>query len=370
MNSLERVRAAMRFQRPDRVPVWKAGLGDVLPLPMFPPASWQPGHLPGESGLFPYVGDDHYIRWRLWRWRRPEWARAPQFRDFLTLPREEVDEWGGIWKREGQDRSLGHPGRARFTDWNDLDSHLARYNPDPDDISRYRVPLFYSRWVGRRRYRMALLFGQGPFTVASILRGFENFMMDHALHPAELQRLLAFLTGKYAAGMRAWRKFGADPHGFVLYDDLADQTRPFLSPRMFREFYEPVFRALAEQAHALGCDLHLHTCGKIDTLIPTLMEWGIDALELDSPRMTGYEALAPFRGRIMMWGCVDIQTIYTCGTPEEVEAEVERMVNGLGTPEGGYGAYFYPQKRHIGLPQENEKAFQRGLEKYGTYQKK
>jgi len=367
MNSIERVRAALRFQRPDRAPVWKAGLGDVLPLPMLPAASWQPGHHPSERGLFPFVGDDKVIRWRLWRWDRPDWARFSHFHNFLTLPREEVDEWGGIWKREGRNESMGHPGRPGLPDWQDLDAHLDRYNPDPGDRSRYQLALRYNRLVGRNRYRMALLWFQGPFTTASIMRGFENFMTDHTLHPAELKRLLAVITDKFTAAMRAWKNFGADPHGFILYDDLADQTRPFLSPRMFREFYEPVFRALADQAHVLGADLHFHSCGKIDTLIPALMEWGIDALELDSPRMTGYEALRPFRGKIMMWGCVDIQTIYTQGTPAEVEAEVGRMVNGLGTPDGGFGAYFYPQPHHIQAPKENVKAFKRGLTKYGDY---
>jgi len=37
------------------------------------------------------------------------------------------------------------------------------------------------------------------------------------------------------------------------------------------------------------------------------------------------------------------------------------------TPEGGYGAYFYPQPRHISAPKENTLEFERGLKKYGNY---
>ncbi|KKK53049.1 hypothetical protein LCGC14_3098660, partial [marine sediment metagenome] len=38
-------------------------------------------------------------------------------------------------------------------------------------------------------------------------------------------------------------------------------------------------------------EVHLHCCGKIDPLIPVLTEWGMDAIELDSPRMSGYSDL-------------------------------------------------------------------------------
>ncbi len=164
-----------------------------------------------------------------------------------------------------------------------------------------------------------------------------------------------------------WVKYGANPHGFILYDDLGEQKGPFFSPKLFKEFYEPVYKRLIETAHDLGCDFHLHCCGKIDPIIPLLIEWGLDALELDSPRMT-YPELHQFRGKIMMWACINIQSIYTLGTPEECEREVWHMVRNLGTPEGGFGAYFYPQPDHIQAPKVNIDAFTKGLEKYGVYE--
>jgi hypothetical protein len=140
-----------------------------------------------------------------------------------------------------------------------------------------------------------------------------------------------------------------------------------MSPDTFADFYEPVFRAIIDTAHGLGCDMHLHSCGKIDLLMPALIEWGLDAFEFDSPRMIGYADLEPFRGNVMMWGCVDIQRVYATGTPEECEREVWHMVRNMGTAEGGFGAYFYPQTYHIGAPPANVRAFKRGLEKFGDY---
>ncbi len=164
-----------------------------------------------------------------------------------------------------------------------------------------------------------------------------------------------------------WVKYDAKPYEFVVYYDLGEQNGPFLSPKMFEEFYKPVYKQLFDTPYEMGCDFHLHCCGKINPIIPLLIEWGLDALELDSPRMTVYPELNQFRGKIMIWGCSNIQSIYTLGTPEEHEREVWHMIRNLGSREGGFGTYFYPQTNHIQAPETNINAFTNGLEKYGVY---
>ncbi len=169
------------------------------------------------------------------------------------------------------------------------------------------------------------------------------------------------------ARFKSFVKYGGKPHGIWMYEDLASQDRPFMSPTLFKEFYEKPYRELIGAAHDLGCDFHMHCCGKIDALIPQLIDYGLDALELDSPRMTGYANLRPFRGKIMFWACVNIQTIYVKGTPGQCEREVWHMMRNLGTPDGGFGAYYYPQTSHIQAPKENVRAFGDGLKRFGTY---
>ena len=66
----------------------------------------------------------------------------------------------------------------------------------------------------------------------------------------------------------------------------------------------------------------------------------------------------------MMWGCVNIQSIYPLSSTEEIEREVWHMVRNLGTSKGGFGAYFYPQENHIRVSKENVRAFTKGLKKY------
>ncbi len=367
MNSIERVKAAIYFDCPDRVPVYRVGLGDVFPMAHLPAKNWRPGHAEHEHGLFPFHSDDLVIKLGIWRWDKPEWAKAPAYRGWLRLPREEVDEFGCIWNREGRNLSMGHPGRPVLADWADLDLYLQRYSPDPTDESRYTKMIRLSKLAGRNRYRMCMLSFPGPAHIAGNIRGFTSYLADHRRNPERLKELLAHLTDFNVRTAQSWVRYGARPHVFIVCDDLGTQTGPFLNPRLFEEFYEPVYRTIIDAAHRLGCEMHLHSCGKIDPLMPMLIDWGLDGFEFDSPRTIGYEDLRRFRGEVMMWGCVDFQKVYGTGTPAECELEVKHMVTNMGTRRGGYGAYFYPQLSHIGVSWRNVRAFKRGLRKHGRY---
>ena len=373
MNSVERVEAALNFSRPDKVPVWKSGYdSDIFSMVMMPSKDWLPGHRSDEEGLFPHTPDDMVIQSGIWKWKKPDWAQKnPEYRGkkWLKVPREEIDQWGAIWNRNGKNTSMGHPGRPSLPDWSKLDEYLSRFTPDPLDKSRFSVFLKMAEHQGKDKYRLGMLDLMGPFQTAQNMRGFNNFIIDHKKHPKELKYLLQCITENQIKCMDGWIKYGGKPHGFLLVEDLGSQKGPFFNPKMFKEFYKPVYGEIIKAAHDRGCTLFHHCCGKIDKVIPDLIEWGTDAIELDAPRMTGYDKLRPFRGKVMFWGCVNIQSIYVQGTPEECEREVWHMMRNLGTPDGGYGAYFYPQPQHILVPAENYNGFQKGLEKYGTYAK-
>jgi len=364
MNSLERVKAAIHFKKPDQAPIINLIFGDAIMLPIIPSKKWRPGWLEGEEGLFPHVG-------RNYKWDRPDWAKNnPKYEgeSWRTIPHEEIDEWGCIWNLSGREDNMGHPGRPSLLDWADFDKHFEKYNPDPNDINRFKVIRAIQKNIEEEKYNLVLM-DFGPFEVASRTRGFSRYLMDHRRHPQEVKMILEHITTFQVNLMESIVKNNIEPHGFLIYEDLGHQNNPYLNPKVFKKFYEPVYKTLIDKAHDLGCEYHIHSCGKIDKLLPFFIEWSLDAIELDSPRMCGYSDLAPYRGKIMMWGCVDIQKFYPNGTKEEVEREVWHMVRNLGTKEGGFGAYFYPQPRDIRVPIQNSLAFKRGLEKYGVYSK-
>ena len=363
MNSIERVKAALTFSNPDKVPVFNLIMGDVFPLPITHSKNWQPGWNEGEEGLFPHVPPG-------FKWKRPDWAKKdPNYEgeNWRKIPHEEIDEWGCIWNMKGLDKDMGHPGRPSLLDWKDFDDYIEKYTPNPYDKSRYASAIKLKQNLKEKKYLMVLINGFGPSQTVAAMRGFNTYLLDHKRHPEELKKALEHVAKYHVDVLKNCFKLGVNPHGIWLVDDLGEQANPFFSPRTFKNIYEGAYRMIIDGAHDLGMEVHHHCCGKVDPLLPILIDWGLDAIEFDSPRMNGYEDLKPYRGKIMFWGCVNIQSIYPNGTPEEVEREVWHMIRNLGTRHGGFGAYFYPQSRTIRVPRKNIKAFERGLEKYGVY---
>lgn len=91
INSIERVKAALNFEGPDKVPMWHALSveGDVFTMFRMPSKHWQPGYYDDEKGLFPHPGDDSILKAKLWTWDKPEWAELPEFDKWINIiPRE------------------------------------------------------------------------------------------------------------------------------------------------------------------------------------------------------------------------------------------------------------------------------------------
>jgi len=364
MNSRERVKASLNFKNPDKVPEFNLIAGDVYPFPVTHSKTWNPGWNEGEEGLFPHLRAGYE------KWNRPEWARRnPNYEgnNWKKIPHEEIDEFGCIWNMRGNDKNMGHPGRASLLSWDNLDEYLLKHNPDASDKTRYDAARILLKNLNEEKYTILLFNCFGPSQVVAGMRGFDRYLIDHRKHPVELKKALQVVADYHVDVLKYAKKYDVHPDGIWLVDDLGEQNGPFFSPKMFERFYEESYCTIIDGAHDLGVDVHLHCCGKIDPLIEPLIKWGLDAIELDSPRMSGYTDLSPYRGRIMMWGCVNIQSVYTLGTPDEVEREVWHMIRNLGTKHGGFGAYFYPTPRDIKAPRKNIKAFEKGLNKHGVY---
>jgi hypothetical protein len=90
-------------------------------------------------------------------------------------------------------------------------------------------------------------------------------------------------------------------------------------------------------------------------MIPDMIEIGVDVVQLDQPRLMGYQQLTElFGGRICFWNTVDIQWSTHSGvTNGDVRAEVADMVASFDRFKGGFIARQYPQPWGIDLSYEH-----------------
>ena len=83
---------------------------------------------------------------------------------------------------------------------------------------------------------------------------------------------------------------------------------------------------------------HYHSCGAIATLIPELMETGVDILNPIQPKAAGMQPQGlkdRFSDTLCFSGGLDIQDLLPHGTAQEVNTEARRLVSILGK-DGGY----------------------------------
>lgn len=359
MKSKERVKRALTFDKPDHIPIFKMSFkppfNDVFPLVPLPQQSWQPN----EKNLYPHFISDLIFKLRLYRWKRPDWAP----KDWRKRAREEVDQWGCYWDRRENDITMGHPGRPVIETWDQLESWEGPDLTDPKMFSLFNLlskPFF-------RKYKMATIHEIiYIMNRVSMIRGFTNTLIDHRRNPKQLHQLIKKVTDIFMDHVEMIvTEF--KPDGIWACDDLGTQQAPFFSAEIFKKFYAGPYKRIIDYLHDHDCAFHLHSCGNIGDLIPTLIDIGVDALEFDSPRLTGFERLLDFRGKLPFWACVNIQTVYPNGTPDEVEEEVKEMIRTFSTQDGGFLSCFYADTHVINVPKENVKAYYKAVKKWGKY---
>jgi uroporphyrinogen decarboxylase len=184
--------------------------------------------------------------------------------------------------------------------------------------------------------------------------------------PARAHRFLDHLL---AIHLRNLEKFlgAVGPYIDVINfgDDLGAQTGPQISPRMYREFFQPRHAALWARAKQLAPDVKvmLHCCGGVRPLLPLLIEAGLEIINPVQISCRGMEAEGLKRdfGRdLVFWGggC-DTQRVLPSGTPDEVRAHTRRQVETMNRG----GGFVFQQVHNIlaNVPAENIVAMYEGV---------
>ena len=120
------------------------------------------------------------------------------------------------------------------------------------------------------------------------------------------------------------------------------------------ERYKRIFDAM----HEAGCDVWVHSCGKVNEIIEGYIQAGVDVVNLQQPRALDIDEIADaYGGRISFESLADIQTTLPSGDREGLEDDAEALMTRWASPDGGFIFSDYGDDQAIGVPDPAVKPF-------------
>ncbi len=354
MNSRERFLACMRFEPMDRAPNYEMGYwAGVL-------ERWYSEGLPPHPGAPRNLAPGAGVKGEGFPWRRSE-LRDLSVHQHLGLDAgiEKIDgEWGiwppfeprVLWEDETRvqrvepdgtvvlvrkdSSSLPHPTDWPVKDrasWEALASERLRI-----DLTG-RLPADWGQHVADYRHRDWPLLIGGPFLgVFSSLRtlmGFDRLMFTFFDDPQLIHNILEHLTALWL-GLFEEVLAQTDVDGAYYWEDMSFKSGSMVSPRIFREFFTPVYRRINAFFRERGLDIILlDTDGNVWGLIPLFAEVGVTGLYPFEVRAgMDVSAVRAQHPRLQMMGGVDKAAL--AEGPAAIDAELARIAPVIRS--GGY----------------------------------
>jgi uroporphyrinogen decarboxylase len=333
MNHRERVLAALNHQEPDRCPM------QISFTPEFAARLKDDLKLKGQAAHNPHGGGNLYELERAldedMLLTSVGWVNGYYQEGYQDVDTYQ-DEWGVTWKtieyetRYGKGKytePFGHPLAE--------DAALDKYHsPDSNRPELYEE---VERVVQKFKDEYWIV-GVTPTTIfetAWALRGYEQLMTDLATDADTANRILDIPYFYHKEVTQNLARRGVDM--IWLGDDVGGQNAMLMSPKMWRKYFKPRMADLIASLRAINplIKIAYHTDGVVYSIIPDLIEIGVDILNPIQPAAMDPVRLKNEYGRsLCFWGSLDIQHTLPFGTPEEVRAEVITRLRTIGRDGG------------------------------------
>jgi hypothetical protein len=339
MNSSERVRKAIEFDLPDRVPISHA----VLPA-----AQLKYGDALSE--ILREFRED--FGW--------------DYQDDLPLEKypalykkgQQTDDFGTLWKVEWNGICgipIDHPIK-------DLE-HWREY-PWPKTFSA--GPPSGRQYSGHMSALGGDWYARGAwityFEQMQQLRGMENFLADIALETTELIPFMDAMLEFNLDWIDQWAK--QEYEGIQLADDWGGQRGLIIKPDTWRKLFKHRYTEMFKRVHDANMHVWFHSDGRINEIIPDLIEIGVDVINCQVSIMGHNWVRDNMKGRVAIRTDIDRQWILPFGTEPEVKEEVQRTFEACGGPEGGIIAC---GEISPDVPLKNIRAMYEAFVEFGNY---
>jgi len=239
------------------------------------------------------------------------------------------------WRKDGS----GAPEHVDFLvkDRKGWEAHVRPYLIDSQTYEQ-RIDFQRYRETRAKCEREGVFFCAGAvavFDLMSPMCGHENLLIGMAADPDWVRDM----SGVYASITVDLLEMLFDreglPDGMWFWDDLGFKHGPFMSPAMYRELIFSSHRRLFEFAHSHGLPVILHTDGMVESLIPQLIEAGIDCMQPLEVK-AGMDLLRikkDFGQRLALIGGMDARTLISndrMQVREELDSKLPQAMAGSG----------------------------------------
>lgn len=309
MTGRERVKAALTFQNPDRVPrdVWALPYVTLFCKDEFDELVREFPMDIGASQLSPGWSDEVV----------KSSAKAGHY----------MDDWGSVWY-VGEPGVIGEVKEPALADW----SALEKFQP-PWHLVRERDLSHVNKSCEESNQFMLSDVTARPFERLQFLRGTQNLYYDIGYGTAEFRKLLDMIHEFYIEDIRNWCTSNVD--GIFFMDDWGTNRGLLINPKIWREIFKPLYKEYCDIIHAAGKYAFFHTDGHTQAIFGDLIEVGIDAINSQLFIMDIEEIARLYKGKVTFWGEMDRQHVLPFGSLEQVKEAVRRVRRAFDDGSGG-----------------------------------
>jgi len=285
------------------------------------------------------------------------------------------DEWNIGWRMPKEHGfyydMFDHPLSGEITA-EDVDNYQL---PDPNDPARYQGFKEAVQWVREEEQRAVVVgnMAAGIYELYMWTRSFEDGYADFVGNIDLSQKILhRYMDLQLAFLENTFNVVGEDGIDVIqMADDMAGQYSMLISPASYRQHLKPLhkemFDFIKERSSA---KIFFHSCGSIRSVIPDLIEVGVDIInpvQVSAAEMDAAELKQEFGNDLVFWGGgVDTQNAFDeRHTPDEVREDVKRRIQDL-MPGGGF-VFNTVHNIQANVPPENVMAMWETLQDYGKY---
>ena len=318
MNAKNRVRAALRREPVDRVPIWMwfhpdttERLSAFLQVPC--------------NRVVDVMGDDV----------RQAWVGNNYAMEGIVHESDgetHTDFWGVEWVKEGPFNQI-RCSPLQHADAKDISNYRYPY----EHIDELLVNMEPVVAVGREFF-IGCDVSPCLFEMVCRIRGMEAAALDLAassqLSQAMLERAGAFSVRLAQAACDRlpidWLWTG---------DDVGGQRAMMMSPQCWRDMIRPHLARIFEVGKSRDLPVAYHSCGSIRPIIADLVDIGLDVLnpiQCNCPGMDPFELKEEYGTALSFMGGVDTQQLLPYGSEDEVYRGTMKLVEEMTADGGGY----------------------------------